>query len=137
VGVCVEYPSYTDKASLQHHIITFQDSTEDDRFLVNYNKESIFNFDYDNKITYYAVQVSDNSIMFDSEYGKNNDIIDQCVLTTDGKVVDRFVDFCSDASSGNYYTCKYGKCESRFYKTYDDINTNGNLGKFLLRYLEI
>ena len=124
VGVCAEYQNYSDANDKRYELIKFVETQENDHYLINYNENSIFSFDYDKKVTYYAVKVSDVSIALDSEYNVN----DQCVLFTDGKVVDRFVDFCSGSSSGNYYTCENGKCESRFYTDYDTVKQNNYSG---------
>jgi len=51
--------------------------------------------------------------------------VDQCVLYTGGELVTRVEDFCSEDSSGRYYTCTNGKCISENQEAGNAKDDNG------------
>lgn len=69
-------------------------------------------FSFDKSANYYGLKVTKNAITFDNSCNNDGEKVDQCVLYDDGKLVSRVVDFCSNTSSGRYYTCDNGKCIS-------------------------
>lgn len=83
---------------------------EDGEYLVHHAQDGdVFNFASDRTIVYYAVVTSSNAIAFNPSFSKT----DHCATST-GKLVDRPNDFCSDDSSGMYYTCTQGLCSAEF-----------------------
>jgi len=130
IGVCAAYPlrNPTDTDSFYHLITFVNPESLSDRYLVGHNSDTIFGFDQDNDVTYYALEVSENAITFDNNYNSPDD---QSVLCMEGKIVNRLIDFCSPYRSGNYYNCTLGKCTSRYWSQIDTLNLNDYSGKFI------
>jgi len=91
----------------------------DDHYLIHHaiNGE-VFNFDRSK--TYYAVKVNSDSIIFDSGIDDSNYCAD-----SESKIIDRKTDFCSNDSSGMYYTCDIGKCTAEYQTNLDHFESNG------------
>jgi len=79
------------------------------QYIVHHTKNSnnVFNIDSYSKDAYYVVSVSTDAIILDVSVTEE----DLCADTS-GELVDRRSDFCSDRSSGMYYTCIRGKCSA-------------------------
>ena len=92
----------------------------------------VFNFDRTPSNVYYVVKSNENAIAFNSEISEKDLCADK-----DGKLMDRISDFCSDNSSGMYYTCVNGKCTSEYQTKTGQFENNGEKGIILIVYLFI
>jgi len=85
-------------------------ATTETNYLVHHAIDGdVFNFDRKNDNVYYVVKSNKDAIVFNPEISETDHCADK-----DGKLMDRVTDFCSNDSSGMYYTCVNGKCTSEY-----------------------
>jgi len=106
--------------------------TSNNNYIVHHAGD-VFNFNGDHFNTYYVVKKDRDYIVFDPSFIGGNtageegqyNVEDYCA-TKDGLMMDRKTDFCSNASSGMYYSCVYGKCTSESQLDSTQKEDNGN-----------
>jgi len=115
----------------EDHYTVIPFATTEANYLVHHaiNGE-VFNFDRTSSNVYYVVKSNENAIVFNPEISKKDHCADK-----DGKLMDRVTDFCSDNSSGMYYTCVNGKCTSEYQTKIGQFENNGEKGIILIFYL--
>jgi len=104
--------------------IKFEDSVDAQERYIVYYAGDVFNFNHIFSATYFVVQKTKNAIFLDTSYVA----VDQCAKTN-GLIIDRLTDFCSNDSSGMYYTCSNGSCFSEYQEngTIENVDNNGKI----------
>jgi len=97
--------------------------TETDYLVHHAINGEILNFDRTPSNVYYVVKSNKNAIVFNPEFSEKDHCADR-----DGKLMDRLTDFCSDNSSGMYYTCVNSKCTSEYQTKVGQFENNGEKG---------
>jgi hypothetical protein len=116
-GICLAFNKYNDPG-IKYLKVDFD--KKNGSYLVKHTSGTIFSFD--KTANYYALKITEDSITFNKGC---TDIVDQCVLYTGGELVTRVEDFCSEDSSGRYYTCTNGKCISENQEAGNAKDDNG------------
>jgi len=108
----------------ENHYVGIPFAKTKTNYLVHHSiNGEVFNFDRTSSNVYYVVKSNQNAIVFNPLIS----IEDHCA-DNDGKLMDRISDFCSDNSSGMYYTCENGKCTSEYQKIKEKFEDNGEKG---------
>ena len=114
--------------------IKFEDSVDAQERYIVYYAGDVFNFNHIFSATYFVVQKTKNAIFLDTSYVA----VDQCAKTN-GLIIDRLTDFCSNDSSGMYYTCSNGSCFSEYQEngTIENVDNNGKILIMKKKYIYI
>jgi len=118
----------------ENHYTVIPFDTTETNYLVHHSiNGEVFNFDRTPSNVYYVIKSNENAIVFNPKFKENDHCADK-----DGKLMERVEDFCSDNSSGMYYTCVNGKCTSEYQTKMGQFENNGEKGiilNFLFTFL--
>ena len=132
VQLCSRALIYDHPESENYFGIKFEDSVDaQERYIIHYAGD-VFNFNHIFSATYFVVQKTKNAIILDTSYVA----VDHCAKTN-GLMIDRLTDFCSNDSSGMYYTCSNGSCLSEYQEngTIENVYSHGKI--FIMKNIYI
>jgi len=126
VQLCSRALIYDHPESENYFGIKFENSVDaQERYIVHYAGD-VFNFNHISSASYFVIQKTEDAITLDTSYTA----VDHCARTN-GLMIDRLTDFCSNDSSGMYYTCSNGSCFSE-YQENGTLEIVDGVGKILI-----
>eukprot|EP00833_Pecoramyces_ruminatium_P015920 jgi/Orpsp1_1/1189952/evm.model.d7180000075714.1 len=123
--LCLGFTYKDGNNDLKYASIGFSENNINNNHYLVAHDNNANNFNFDNSINYYAIKSNSTSITLDTSYN----IKEICANKKQGYVISRKADICNINSSGKYFNCVEGKCNSKDKKKSIDEETESDKNK--------